>query len=407
MSRTLTETERRYAKIEKEMLAIVFSLEKFHQYTYGRHVKIQSDHKPLESILLKPLACAPRRLKGMMLRLQKYDYEVRYERGENLHLADTLSRAYLPTTAHPTGAEFEHINTTAFLPVSTTRLQEIQQTTESDKALRILKSVILHGWPEHRGKVLSQITPYLSMRDELAIQDGVIFRGQRIVVPVSLRHDMKRKLHASHLGAESCLRRARETIFWPSMNAEVKELIASCETGRKYETSNQKEPPMPHEVPSRPWEQIGVDLLELNKKEFMVTVDYYSNFWEVDRLTSTTLAAIILKLKNHFARYGCPDRLISDNGPQFISSEFTRFAKEWDFEHRTNSPGNSRVNGKVESAVKIAKNLIRKALDSRTDPYIAILDYRNTPTQGMESSPVQGLMNRRTRTLLPTAKALL
>ena len=200
-SRALTETERRYAQIEKEMLAIVFSLEKFHQYTYGRHVKIQSDHKPLEPILLKPLACAPRRLQGMMLRLQKYDYEVRYERGENLHLADTLSRAYLPTTAHPTGAEVEHINTTAFLPVSATRLQEIQQATESDEALQILKNVILHGWPEHHGQVPSQITSYFSMRDELAIQDGVIFRGQRIVVPVSLRHDMKRKLHASHLGA--------------------------------------------------------------------------------------------------------------------------------------------------------------------------------------------------------------
>lgn len=126
-SRALTETEQRYAQIEKEMLAIVFSLEKFHQYTYGRHVKIQSDHKPLESILQKPLACAPRRLQGMMLRLQKYDYEVRYERGENLHLADTLSRAYLPTTTHPSGAEFDHINSAAFLPVSTSRLKEIQQ----------------------------------------------------------------------------------------------------------------------------------------------------------------------------------------------------------------------------------------------------------------------------------------
>ena len=141
---------------------------------------------------------------------------------------------------------------------------------------------------------------------------------------------------------------------------------------------------MPHEVPSRPWEQIGDNLFELNKKEFMVTVDYFSNFWEVDRLTSTTSAAIILKLKNHFARYGCPDHLISDNGPQFASSEFTKFAKEWDFEDRTNRAGNSKANRKVESVVKTAKNLIRKAVDSRADPYIAILDYRNTPTQGME-----------------------
>ncbi|KAK2564109.1 hypothetical protein P5673_012335 [Acropora cervicornis] len=71
------------------------------------------------------------------------------------------------------------------------------------------------------------------------------------------------------------------------------------------------------------------------------------------------------------------------------------------------SPGNSKANGKVESAVKTAKNLLRKALSARTDPHIAILDYRNTPTQGMESSPAQRLMNRRTRTLLPTMKTLL
>ena len=87
----------------------------------------------------------------------------------------------------------------------------------------------------------------------------------------------------------------------------------------------------------------------------MVTEDYYSNFWEVDRLTSTTSAAMILKLKNHFARYGCPDRLVIDNGPQFTSSEFTKFAKEWDFEHRTNNPGNNKAIGKVESATLAGK----------------------------------------------------
>ena len=164
-------------------------------------------------------------------------------------------------------------------------------------------------------------------------------------------------------------------------------MIATCETCREYETSHQKESLIPHEVPSRPWEQVGVDLFELNRKEYMIRVDYYSNFWEIDRLTSTTSSAVVLKLKNHFARYGYPDRLISENGPQFVSSEFRKFANDWDFEHRTSSAGNSKANGKVESAVKTAKNLLRKALSAGTDPYIAILDYRNTRTQGMESSP--------------------
>ena len=98
ISRALTETEQRYAQIEKEMLAIVYSLEKLNQYVFGRHVKIQSDHKPLEAILRKPLASAPRRLQGMMMRLQKYDFEVRYQQGTRMHIADTLSRAFLPTT---------------------------------------------------------------------------------------------------------------------------------------------------------------------------------------------------------------------------------------------------------------------------------------------------------------------
>ena len=164
---------------------------------------------------------------------------------------------------------------------------------------------------------------------------------------------------------------------------------------------------MSHETPARPWEQIGVDLFTFDNKEFLVTVDYYSNFWEVDRLPNTRASTVILKLKSHFARYGCPDKVISDNGPQFTADEFSKFAKTWHFEHRTSSPGNSKGNGKAESAVKTAKRLMRKALDAGTEPYLAILDYRNTPTQGMESSPAQRLMNRRTKTLLPTTRALL
>ena len=116
---------------------------------------------------------------------------------------------------------------------------------------------------------------------------------------------------------------------------------------------------------------------------------------------------MILKLKSHFARYGCPDQVVSDNGPQFDCQEFQKFAETWDFEHTPSSPGNSKANGKAESAVKTAKSLLRKALDSGKDPYMAILDYRNTPTQGMDSSPVQRLMNRRTKTLLPTSRTLL
>ena len=99
------------------MLAIVFSLECFNQYTFGRHVHIESDHKPLETILQKSLARAPRRLQLMMMTLQKYDFTVHYERGENMHLADLLSRAYLPYKAGKEVDDFESVNMVRYLPI--------------------------------------------------------------------------------------------------------------------------------------------------------------------------------------------------------------------------------------------------------------------------------------------------
>ena len=169
------------------------------------------------------------------MRLQNYTFDVRYEGGKNTHLADTLSRAYLPTTEHPAGAEFENVNAASFLPVFYSKLREIQQGTAEDTTIQALKKTILDGWPDERESIPAEITAYFSVRDELAVQDGIIFRGQRIVIPTKLRPDIKARLHGSHLGAESCLRRARETIFWPGMAAEVKEMITVCELCRTYE----------------------------------------------------------------------------------------------------------------------------------------------------------------------------
>ena len=120
-----------------------------------------------------------------------------------------------------------------------------------------------------------------------------------------------------------------------------------------------------------------------------------------------TAAAVIPKLKQQFARHGIPDEVVSDNGPPYNSHEFRAFAELYHFDHTTSSPGYAQSNGKAESAVKIAKKLMIKAREAGTDPYLALLNYRNTPTEGMDSSPAQRLFGRRTKTTLPTVKALL
>ena len=98
---------------------------------------------------------------------------------------------------------------------------------------------------------------------------------------------------------------------------------------------------------------------------------------------------------------------MSDNGSQFTSREFTEFSQEWEFKHVTSSPYHHRSTGKAESAVKIVKNIFKKEINDDKDPWLALLDYRNTLTEGVNSSPVQRLFSRRTRTLLPVTTNLL
>ena len=294
-----------------------------------------------------------------------------------------------------------------YLPITEQRLQQIKEYTSSDEHLQQLRAVIMDGWPTEKKDLPHQVAPYFPYRDELSVQDGLVFRGERVVIPTDLRQTLKERVHSSHLGIEGCLRRARECLFWPNMNADLKEYISACSICRSHETSQQRETLMPHDVPDRPWAKVGTDLFSISDTNYLIVVDYCSNFWEVDMLDNTDSVSVIKKMKTHFARYGIPDQVVSDNGPQYTSHHFANFSRTWDFEHITSSPGHSQSNGMAESAVKTAKRIIKRAKESKTDVYLAILDHRNTPKQSTRNNPAQSLMNRRTKTLLPTTASLL
>jgi hypothetical protein len=103
---------------------------------------------------------------------------------------------------------------------------------------------------------------------------------------------------------------------------------------------------MPHELSDRPWQRVAIDLFTWEDKEYLMTSDYYSNYWEVDKLKKTNSTTIIGKLKRRFAGHGILEQVISDNAAHLTSYEFQKFAKDWDFEHITVSPYNSKANGK-------------------------------------------------------------
>ena len=136
-------------------------------------------------------------------------------------------------------------------------------------------------------------------------------------------------------------------------------------------------------------------------------MDYFSDFIEISELQDTTSTSVIQALKEQFSRHGIPDTVISDNGSQFSSQEFHEFTLSLEVNHVTSPPHHPKSNGKAESSVNIVKQLFKKEEHDRQDPWLALLAYHNTPTEGVGASPAQRLMSRRTRTLLPTAASLL
>ncbi|XP_062576513.1 uncharacterized protein K02A2.6-like [Saccostrea cucullata] len=400
-SRALTQTECNYAQIEKELLAVVFGLERFENYTYGRHVKIESDHKPLEIIQRKSLVMAPRRLQRMLLRLQKFDYEIVYKKGAEMYVADTLSRAYLPASEEDMEkASIFDIDQRSYISISEAKIMKIKEASEEDETMKLLKHVIKSGWPDCKDELPDKVQCYFPFRDELVIQDGLVFKGERVVIPDRVRRDIIERVHETHIGIQGCLRRARETVYWPNMNNDIENYIQCCEICSSCQPDQPKEPMISHNIPKRAWEKVGCDLFEFDGNDYLICADYFSDFFEIDRLHGKTGKEVITKMKAQIARHGIPDVIISDNGPPFNSREFQDFAEKYEFEHRTSSPRYPQSNGKAENAVKIAKALMRKCVLDKKDPFLALLDWRNTPSETIGLSAAERLFGRRTRTRL-------
>ena len=413
-SRTLSTTEQRYAQIEKECLAIVFGCEKFSQYISRREkVTVESDHKPLQSIFKKSLLHAPMRLQRMMLRLQRYNLDVVYKPGSQMFVADHLSRAFLSETdpddedVQVFALELETMDPLSTVNISSESLPRLQKTAEEDPVLQTLKNTILVGWPDRKEEVPLNIRDYWNFRGELTLHNGILFKNQRVIIPRAMRPELTVRAHSSHQGIEACIRRAKDVVFWPAMSKDIQEAVEKCEVCAEFQNNNSKQPMQSHEIPGRPWSRVSSDLFTLNSRDYIVLADSYSDFIEVGELRSTISSDVILFLKQQFSRHGIPDVLVTDNGPQFSSSEFTTFSSTWEFKHVTSSPTHAKSNGKAESAVKVVKKVFKKAHRDNKDPWLALLDQRNTPTQGVGSSPAQRLMSRRTRTFLPISANLL
>ena len=400
-SRTLTPAEKGYAQIEKECLAMVWACERFQRFLVGlAHFTTLTDHRPLVSLVnTKDLQETPLRCQRLLMRLLRFNLTAVYAPGKDLVVADTLSRCPLQVSSIGELQEEVEIfvqEVASAWPATDAKLEQIRCETARDVNLKYTMDYVMDGWPEHRQDVKLAAREFFGVRNELSIHDRLLLRGDRIVIPFSMRNEMLERIHDGHQGINKCRERAGQAIWWPGMSKDIEDRVAKCRHCLSKKPSQPSEPLIPSTLPSRPFEKVAVDLCELKGSNYLVLVDYFSRYIDISHVQSITSQAIIGKLKNSFAHHGIPEVLISDNGRQFVSAEFKKFAEDWNFSQITTSPHFPQANGAAERAVKTAKDILRQ-----DDPFLALLAYRSTPIPDLGISPAELAFGRRLRTTLP------
>ena len=405
-SRTLSSAEKKYSQIEKEALAIIFGVKKFHDYLYGRHFTLYSDHKPLQYLLSEskqiPIL-ASSRIQRWALTLAAYSYEIKHKPGKQLANADALSR--LPLPDQPKSVPMPHDVVLLLNHISDTivHASTIKEWTASDPVLSRVCKLVQTGWISDETSPALQ--PYFQCYAELSVIDGCLLRGSRVVIPPQGRPSILSQLHDTHPGISRMKNLARAYVWWPGLDKDIEDKVKKCVTCQISCPAPPQAPVHPWECPSSPWTRIHIDHAgPFMGKTFLIIVDAHSRWLEVEIVSSTSAEATIQVLRKLFATHGLPEQVVSDNGTAFTSYQFKEFMSKNGIRHSLTSPYHPRSNGLAERAVQTFKSSVKK-LDGPMNTRISrfLLHYRVTPQSTTGLSPSELLMGRRLRTIMDLA----
>ena len=302
-SRSLSDTERRYAMIEQEALGVVWACEKFKNYITGLTVRIQTDHKPLISLLndieLNKLTV---RVQRFRMRLMRFSYMIEHIPGKENVLADALSRsqaaANLSELSFVDEVEF-CVTQSQSVHASQGKLHELSKLQKADEILALVRSFVLGSWPAYLTSNDVCLQPYFDNRSLISIQNDLLTMGDRIIIPQTKRVEILQTLHEGHLGITKCRDRARQIVWWPGISQQIAEMVRNCNTCRRH-ANKVHEPLMPAKFPKNPWQKVGSDLFYHGNQWYLLIVDYYSRFVEIAQLHDLSSKQVVIQLKSIF-----------------------------------------------------------------------------------------------------------
>lgn len=401
-SKSLTDLERKYFQTEKEALALVWAVERFNLYLQGTRFKLITDCKPLQ-FLFSPRSKPCARLERWVLRLQSYSYDIVHEPGAT-NLADALSRL---SKSDPQPFDCENENYLQFLTngssPSAIKIEEIRAKSKMDDVIREVFQALQEGIWTERAKLYK---PYIM---ELCQSEDVLLRGERIVIPQSLQGQVLELAHEGHPGIVVMKRRLRQKVWWPLMDKEIECFVKRCKQCILVSSQSPPEPLMRTQMPEKPWTHIAVDFMGPlpSGHNLLVLVDYFSRFVEVVVMREITAKLTIQALHETFCRYGIPESMKTDNGPQFISEALIQFSREFGFDLIKTSPYWPQANGEVERANKALKKRLQISqetphTDWKWDLRMYLLMYNSTPHSTTGVAPSALMFGRVLRDKLPT-----
>ena len=408
-SRSLTDAEKKYAQVEKEALAIIFAVKRWHQYLCGRVFTLVTDHKPLCRVFgphTQIPSVAAARLQRWALILSMYRYNIEYLRGTLNVSADALSRLPGSDTCDRAVHMLEDVEEgcSAVDDVLPVTASQVASATSRDPVLSVVLGWTRTGsWPGHVDN--DQLRPYLQRRDQLTVIDGCLQLGEKVIIPPKYRSQLLRELHEGHVGMYKMKSLARMFFWWPKLDDDIENVCKSCLPCVENASMPKPETVHPWKYPVQPWDRVHIDFATFEGKKFLLLVDAYSKWPEVRYMASTTAAKTIEALTDIFATHGFPVSLVSDNGPPFTSDEFQNYMASRGIHHRLTPPYHPASNGQAESLVRTFKLFLRKYTGPKATAVAQFLaKYRTTPCVTTGRAPAELLLGRLPRTKLSLLK---
>lgn len=431
-SRTLSPAERRYSASERESLACLWACEHWHFYLYGRKFTLVTDHQALKTLLTSGgTGHRPLRLHRWADRLFQYDFSVVYRPGKLNIVADCLSRAFPvprprllppapPGEVSPAVVDEDDVMIqTIFghLATSVVTLDMVVAATDTDVELQQIMQFVVQGWPAKKN-MPPTTSPFFQVRDELSLvaSGRCLLRETRIVVPAALRRRLLELAHEGHPGISRMKSKCREAIWWPGIDADVERFVRDCQpcivSGKSLRPSAGPLLPVPR--PDVAWRKISLDIAgefvaaPTQHRYMIVAIDYHSKWPETATCSRVTSSAVIDFLNQIFDRFGLVEEIVTDNGAQFVSSEFESYLLSHGIRHSRSALYSPQANAEVERFNRVMKEGVRTGLaDGQTfltSVRHVLASYRMTPQTTTGVTPASLMLSfpvRTPLTLLP------